>query len=231
MTRIGVSDLSRKTCNAWGGGGDAARPADYGTAAECVKLRETQVQSGRASLRPGSHDHACMPRPFFRSAPGLLLVCALPLCAAEPKPEIERPAASPQAVGVVHTLRTIPEACARIEGQFTGQAAQPYKFALARTNANCQPRARLVDATKAKPSIASGWIFNDLIRVPSAMCPAQQAVVRIWRKPADARPPKLDAQGRSRIYLKDATDRAKAGAPSVPVYAAAMAVEGKSCGG
>jgi hypothetical protein len=63
------------------------------------------------------------------------------------------------------------------------------------------------------------------------MCPAQQAVVRIWRKPAVATPPKLDAQGRSRIYLKDATDRAKAGAPSVPVYAAAMAVEGKSCGG
>lgn len=172
-----------------------------------------------------------MTRLFFRSVPGLLFVCALPLCAAEPKPEIERPAASPQAVGVVHALRTIPEACARIEGQFTGQAAQPYKFAVARTSASCQPRARLVDATKAKPSTTAGWIFNDLIRVPSAACATQQAVVRIWRKPADATPPKLDAQGRSRIYLKDATDRAKAGAPSVPVYAAAMAVEGKACGG
>ena len=171
-----------------------------------------------------------MTRLSFRRAPGLLLVCALPLGAAEPKPEIVRPAASPQAVGAVHTLRTIPEACARIEGQFTGQAAQPYKFAVARTSPNCQPRARLVDATRARPSAASGWIFNDLIRVPSAACATQQAVVRIWRKPADAVPPKLDAQGRSRIYLKDATDRAKAGGPSVPVYAAAMAVEGKACG-
>ena len=171
-----------------------------------------------------------MTRMLLRSIPGFLLVCALPLCAADPKPEIERPAASPQAVGAVHTLRTIPEACARIEGQFTGQAAQPYKFAVARTSANCQARARLVDAAKARPSTASGWIFNDLIRVPSATCATQQAVVRIWRKPADAAPPKLDAQGRSRIYLKDATDRAKAGAPSVPIYAAAMAVEGKACG-
>ena len=161
----------------------------------------------------------------------LLAIAALPALAAEPTPEITRSDVVPQAVGTAHTLRTIPEACARLEGMFTGDAAQPYKFAVVRTSANCQPRARLVDATKAKPSIASGWIFNDLIRVPSAMCPAQQAVVRIWRKPADARPPKLDAQGRSRIYLKDATDRAKAGAPSVPVYAAAMAVEGKSCGG
>jgi hypothetical protein len=163
----------------------------------------------------------------------LIALACLPMVAAaqDPKPEITRAASTPQDVGQLHTLRTIPEACARIEGQFTGQAAQPYKFAVARTSANCQPRARLVDANKAKASAASGWIFNDLIRVPSATCPTQQAVVRIWRKPADATPPKLDAQGRSRIYLKDATDRAKAGAPSVPMYAAAMAVEGKACGG
>lgn len=166
-----------------------------------------------------------------RFAFGLLAVIALPVDAGEPKPEIERPAPVAQEVGVVHTLRTIPEACARIEGQFTGQSAQPYRFALVRTSAACQPRARLVDATKAKPSLASGWIFNDLIRVPSAACATHQAVVRIWRKPADAAPPQLDAQGRSRIYLKDATDRAKAGATALPVYAAAMAVEGQPCTG
>jgi hypothetical protein len=172
-----------------------------------------------------------MSRSLFPFLSGVALACALPASAAEPKPEIERPAAAPQAVGAVHTLRTIPEACARIEGQFTGQSADPYKFAVARTSASCQPRARLVDASKAKPSAASGWIFNDLIRVPSAACTTQQAVVRIWRKPADATPPKLDAQGRSRIYLKDAADRARAGAPSIPVYAAAMSVEGKPCAG
>lgn len=166
-----------------------------------------------------------------RLLPWLLLAVALPLAAADPRPEIERPAAAPQAVGAVHTLRTIPEACARIEGRFTGEAADPYRFGIARTSAACQPRARLVDAAKAAPSQAGGWIFNDLIRVPSAACATQQAVVRIWRKPADATPPALDAQGRSRIYLKDATDRAKAGAPAVPVYAVAMSLEGQACGG
>lgn len=166
-----------------------------------------------------------------RLIPCLLLAVALPLAAAEPRPEIERPAASPQATGAVHTLRTIPEACARIEGRFTGESGDPYRFAIVRTSAACQPRARLVDAGKAKPSQAGGWIFNDLIRVPSAACATQQAVVRIWRKPADAAPPTLDAQGRSRIYLKDATDRAKAAAPTVPLYAVAMTLEGKACGG
>ena len=168
----------------------------------------------------------------MRPALLLALLLPLPMLAAEPVPEIRRDAIKPQAVGAVHTLRTIPEACARIEGLFTGKAAEPYKFAVVRTGANCQARARFVDAAKARPSEKGGWKFNDLLRVPNAGCPSQQAVVRIWRKPADAAPPQLDAQGRSRIYLKDATAKAKAqGAPNVPVFAAAMAVEGKSCGG
>ena len=169
----------------------------------------------------------------MRSAPRTLLLLALAPCLAlaaqDPKPEITRPASMPQAVGQAHTLRTIPEACARIEGQFTGQAADPYKFTLARTSANCQPRARVVSAAKVNPSTKDGWIFNDLIRVPSAACPAQEAVVRVWRKPASAAPPDLDAQGRSRIYLKDATDSAKARTPAVPMFAVGMAVEGKPC--
>lgn len=151
--------------------------------------------------------------------------------AADPTPEITRDAAKPQPIGVAHTLRTIPEACARIEGQFTGQAAQPYKFAVVRTSPNCQARARFVDAAKAKPSEASGWKFNDMIRVPSAACATQQAVVRVWRKPANAVPPKLDAQGRSRIYLKESVDAARKGdIAAVPMFAATMSVEGKSCG-
>lgn len=164
----------------------------------------------------------------------LVLFAALSLSAvaAELKPEITRAAAKPQAIGAVHTLRTIPEACARIEGVFTGQVAEPYKFAVVRTSTQCQPRARFVDAAKVKPSEQSGWKFNDLIRVPSAACPSQQAVVHVWRKPADAAPPELDAQGRSRIYLKDATDAAKKGKlGAVPMFAAAMRVEGIACGG
>jgi hypothetical protein len=164
----------------------------------------------------------------------LLLAAAVaaPVLAADPAPEIKREAAPPQATGVLHTLKTIPEACARIQGQFTGDPAQPYKFALVRTSASCQPRAKLVDATKVKPSTGKGWIFNDLIRVPSAACTTRQAVVRVWRHPADVAPPKLDSQGRSRIYLKESLARAKADqlAP-IPVYAAAMQVEGLPCNG
>ena len=167
----------------------------------------------------------------MRLAPLFVLAAlALPAAAADPKPEIDRPVGKPQAVGVIHTLRQIPEACARVEGAFTGQAAEPYKFAVVRTSPNCQPRARFVDAVKAKADAKSGWIFNDVIRVPSAACPSQMAVVRIWRKPAAGAPPKLDAQGRSRIYLKESVDAAKKGdLAALPIYAAAMSVEGKAC--
>lgn len=162
----------------------------------------------------------------------LLLLATQAARASDPIPEIKRDAASPQAVGALHTLRGIPEACARLEGQFTGDAAQPYRFDAVRTSPNCQARARFVDAAKAKPSVAGGWILNDVIRVPSAACPRQQAVIRVWRHPADATPPKLDAQGRSRIYLQESVDKAKANAlPPIPMYAASMAVEGGACGG
>ena len=162
----------------------------------------------------------------------LLLLATQAARASDPVPEIKRGAASPQAVGALHTLRGIPEACARLEGQFTGDAAQPYRFDVVRTSPACQARARFVDASKVKPSAASGWILNDVIRVPSAACPRQEAVVRVWRHPAEATPPKLDAQGRSRIYLQESVDKAKANAlPPIPMYAASMAVEGEACGG
>ena len=159
-----------------------------------------------------------------------LLATSCTVAAAEPKPEIQRQPGTPQAVGVAHTLRVIPEACARLEGKFTGTAAAPYQFAAVRTGTRCQPRARLVDAAGAKASVANGWVLNDVIRVPSAACASQQAVVRVWRKAANAQPPKLDAQGRSRIYLKDGLDAADAGKlGAIPFYAAAMTVEGKAC--
>lgn len=162
----------------------------------------------------------------------LTLAIAHPLLAAEPAPEIKREAGTPQAVNALHTLRQIPEACARMEGMFTGNAAEPYKFALVRTSPNCQPRARFVEFAKAKPSEAGGWKFNDLIQVPSAACPSQKAVVRVWRKPADATPPGLDAQGRSRLYLKEMQAAAKQGGyQPIPMFAAEMKLEGQACGG
>ncbi|UJB18239.1 MULTISPECIES: hypothetical protein [Lysobacter] len=162
-----------------------------------------------------------------------LALNAAPVSAADPAPEIKRDAAVPaQPVGEVRTLRQIPEACARLEGAFTGQAAQPYKFAAVRTSPNCQPRARFVDAAKAQPSVAGGWLFNDLIRVSNAACTQQQAVVRIWRKPAAIAPPTLDAQGKSRLYLQEEKEKAAASKlAAVPMFAASMTVEGKACGG
>ena len=162
----------------------------------------------------------------------LLLAAAVsPVFAADPKPEITREPIPAQAVGAAHTVRTIPEACARLEGMFTGDAAQPYKFAVVRTSPNCQPRARFVDAAKAAPSETSGWKFNDLIRIPNAACPTQLATVRVWRKPAPAAPPKLDGQGQSRIYLDEQRKSAAANKlPAVAMFAAQMRVEGLPCG-
>ena len=146
------------------------------------------------------------------------------------KPEIQRKPVAAQAVGAAHTLRVIPEACTRLQGQFTGLPATPYKFAAVRTSERCQARARMVDAIGAKASAASGWVLNDEIRVPSAACATQQAVIRVWRKDANAVPPKLDAQGRSRIYLKDGLDAARQGElGAIPIYAAGMTVQGKAC--
>ena len=172
-----------------------------------------------------------MPRFAPLCAPAVLAaLLALPALAQE-QPEIRRPPGTPQADGAAHTLRQIPEACARIQGQFTGNAADPYKFELVKTSPNCAPRAKLEDAAKVKPTEAGGWKFNDLVRVPSARCATQFAVVRVWRLPVDsAVPPKADAQGYSRLYLKDMTAAAKAGKLNpIPVYAVSTAVEGSPC--
>jgi len=161
---------------------------------------------------------------------GGLMAASLQALAAEPAPELQRPVGAAQAVGVVHTLRQIPEACARLEGVFTGQATEPYRFSVVRSSPNCQPRARFVDYAKAAPSEAGGWKLNDVIRVPNAGCAGQQATVKVWRKPADNQPPKLDGQGQSRIYLEEAKQQAASGQMAqVPMFAAQMQVEGKTC--
>lgn len=164
------------------------------------------------------------------------LAIFLPACvlstsvsAAEAQPEILRDAFPPQAVGQIHTIRIIPETCAYLRGSFTskGDAASPYRYGAVRTGERCQPRARLVDPETATPSAASGWILNDLIRIPNAACKAQQAVIRIWRKPAANVTLPLDGQGKPRIYLEDAKRQAQAGkiAP-LPQYTAVLSVEG-----
>jgi hypothetical protein len=168
-----------------------------------------------------------------RIAPALAAMLAMVLAApaTAQEPEIERAVGAPQAVGVAHGLRTLVEACARLEGRFTGDAARPYEFTATRTHANCQPRAQLVDAAKVKPSAEDGWKLNDVIRVPNAACPSQMAVVTVWRKPSGAKPPELDAQGRARIYLAESMADARAGKlAQLTQYAAAMTLEGEPCG-
>lgn len=163
--------------------------------------------------------------------PMLTIVAALGLvfarsAGAEPaQPEIQRPDATPQAVGALHTLRTIPEACVRLEGVFTGDAAAPYRFG-AVTRERCAQRAVYVEVggLKQAPDPASGWILNDRIRVPRADAPACVATIEIWRKPGDAAPPALDTQGRSRIYLDKPQKPATA-----PMFTAVMAIDATNC--
>lgn len=167
----------------------------------------------------------------MRLVPLLLAAAWLPALAAEPTPEISREPATAQDVGAAHTVRTIPEACARLEGMFTGDAAKPYAFAAVRTSANCQPRARLMDADKAQPSEQTGWKLNDLIRIPNAACPTQVADVRVWRKPAEVSSPELDGQGQARIYLVDQRSTPAAAEKSaVAIFTAQMSVQGANCG-
>jgi len=159
-----------------------------------------------------------------------LLLFGATVLAAE-TPEVQRGPFPAQKTGAVHTLRVIPEACAYLQGSFTTDPAKPYRFGAARTSSRCQARARLVDPAKAAPSAERGWILNDVLRVANADCPAEQAVVRVWRKPADTLPLRPDAQGRSRIYLDDSRRQAEAGKlNALPQYAAVLTIEGRRCG-
>lgn len=157
-----------------------------------------------------------------------LALFALTAQASGQQPETKRPVGKPQATGGLHTLRVIPEACMSIQGKFTGNASKPYDFSAVPTGTRCQARAKLVDAASVKPQGKPGWIYADEVRVPSAACPSQQAVVRLWRSAAKAAPPKLDAQGRSRLYVKDSM-AGKPDTANVPTYAIEMGVAGKAC--
>lgn len=167
-----------------------------------------------------------------------LLFAAIALCvsasgtAAEPVPEITRTKPfDPQARGVVHALRVIPEACVRLQGRFDADGAASYSVQPARSAPTCQPRARFVDATRLVPSQQGGWVLNDRIRIASAECPTQTATIAIWRKPTGIRPLALDAQGRARIYLDEARQQeADDALAKLALYAAQVDVQGSACG-
>lgn len=191
--------------------------------------RTPRATARHAAPRPGN-------RELFRQA--LLLVVlatvaaiAFPLRAAEPQPRRgERPPGTPQAVGALHTVRTIPEACTRLEGMFTGDASAPYRLQPVPVGGTCQARARWIEPAQARPAEAEGWVFEDRIRIPAAGCPSQEAVVEVWHKPVE-QPLARDGQGQVRIYLQDAQKQAAAGkmAP-LPEFTARMKLAGKPCG-
>jgi len=166
--------------------------------------------------------------PVLLAAATVILALAPVARAADgAQPEIQRApgSGSAQPVGQVHTLRNIPEACVRLEGQFTGDGAAPYRFEAVKRDP-CVQRAVYADAAKLKaaPSVKSGWILNDRISVPRADAPACIATVEVWRHTGDTAPPKLDAQGRSRLYL-DKPQQAVA----VPMFAATLAIDARTC--
>ncbi len=163
--------------------------------------------------------------------PSILLAAAIAILALAPSmtraadsatPEIQREIASPQPVGQLHTLRTIPEACVRLQGQFTGDAAKPYAFEAVQRE-RCAQRAVYVAAATMKkpPTVKSGWILNDRISVPRTDAPACVAVLEVWRRAGDVAPPVLDPQGRSRLYLDKPQQAAAA-----PLFTAVLRMRG-----
>ena len=164
---------------------------------------------------------------LLAAAATVLALAPVAHAADSARPEIQRApgSGSAQAVGQVHTLRNIPEACVRLEGEFTGDAATPYRFKAVKRDP-CAQRAVYVEVATLKeaPATKSGWILNDRISVPRADAPTCIATIEVWRQPGDIAPPKLDAQGRSRIYL-DKPRRAVA----VPVFTALLQPP-KKCG-
>ena len=195
---------------------------------------EHSPPSGARAVRAAAADQAQRRHAdVFRQAVLLAVLVAvaavaLPLQAQAIKAEREQ-TGSAQAVGALHSVRTIPEACTRLEGVFTGDAAQPYRMQAVQTAPACQPRARYVDAAQARPSQASGWILNTLTRIPDAACPSRQAVVRVWRKPV-AQDLARDGQGQVRIYLQDAQKQAAAGQMrALPEFSAQLEVAGAAC--
>src|SRR3546814_16459418 len=86
--------------------------------------------------------------------------------ASDPAPEIEREPAAPQQTGVLHALRPTPEACPRLQGEFSNHPAAPYRFAVVRTSAHLPPPARSHNAEAAQPTPPRRWITQHPLPLP-----------------------------------------------------------------
>ena len=142
-----------------------------------------------------------------------------------------RPVVQPQPDGVLHTLRQIPEACVRLQGQFTGQAQQPYALQVVPTTTSCPRRAVFAGASAQAPA-EPGWQPVEQLRVPSAGCPGMVLVLQLWQLPGQVRRLPADGQGRERVYLEQV--RATPAADSralLPQWRASWQVQGQCARG
>ena len=133
-----------------------------------------------------------------------------PLCAQSAEPLRTRPIGSAQADGQLHTLRTIPEACVRLQGQFGGPDG--YALAAVPSAPGCQPRAQFRGVDSIDPDPAAGWLLDEIVRVPSARCPQQMLRLELWTLPVAPVQAPRDGQGQVRIYLEQAQQGRAAGA-------------------
>ena len=138
-----------------------------------------------------------------------------------------RPAASPQADGVAHTLRQIPEACIRLQGMFSGRADHPYALQAVPTQERCPRRAVFAGIADA-PQADEGWQLDEQIVVPSAACPALRMTLSLWRHPGQVRKAERDGQGQVRVYVEQARQAADgAEQATLPQWRASWQVQGR----
>ena len=164
------------------------------------------------------------PRALYALLPVLIL--ALP-AAASGAVAGHRPAAAAQADGVAHTLRQIPEACVRVQGQFTGDAQRPYLMEVVPTAARCPRRAHFAGLARQVPDAGQQWQRDERITVPSARCPGLQVELTLWRRDGAVAPPR-DGQGRQRIYLEQVQQAtAEATLAALPQWRASWKVQGQ----
>ena len=140
----------------------------------------------------------------------LLMISTLlmaPALAAPPDTGRQRPPSRPQADGVWHTLRQIPEACARLQGRFTGQPELPYQLQAVAGSTHCRRRAVLLPLQQGAVDPGPSWVLDERIVVPSAACPGLAVELTLWRSNPVATSRPRDAQGRERIYLQQVREQ------------------------
>lgn len=164
---------------------------------------------------------------LLSSASGLSLLVALSAAAAAPQARPQRSPASPQADGVAHTLRQIPEACVRLQGAFTGRAEQPYALQAVPTHERCPRRAVFAGIGDA-PAASEGWQLDEQIVVPSSACPGMAMQLSMWHRQGQVQAAGRDGQGQVRVYLDQLQQGQTARAPSaLPQWRASWQVQGR----